>query len=66
MRKILLTTFLLVMVIGLYAQLAPLENEKGKYGYVDDEGKFIIKAQFDEGVAFGKGQQPSTTNLILR
>ena len=55
MRQILLSIFLSMGTVGLYAQLSPLVNEKGKFGYVNDKGEFVIKAQFDEADEFFNG-----------
>ncbi len=42
--------------LSVYAQqLSPQQNNKGKYGYVDDSGAFVIKAQWDEAENFADG-----------
>ncbi|MCL2290306.1 MAG: WG repeat-containing protein [Bacteroidetes bacterium] len=48
-KKITLIFVLFAWAVSLpiYAQLAPKANNKGKYGYANVNGEFIIKPQFD-------------------
>jgi len=55
MRKLTNVLLIWMLSVSIYAQLAPRENEKGKFGYVNDEGQFVIKAQFDEAGDFFNG-----------
>ena len=41
---------------GAYAlDLIPAQNEKGKWGYVDENGKKVISYKYDEARPFEKG-----------
>jgi hypothetical protein len=48
-KKVMLICMLLVwtMSLPIYAQLSPKANNKGRYGYANVNGEFIIKPQFD-------------------
>ncbi len=40
-----------------YAQnLIPNQNEKGKWGYIDDSGNIVLKHSYDDASAFSDGQ----------
>ena len=51
-KKLSLSILLSLLTMGIYAQLSPQENKKGKFGYVNEEGEFVIKPQFDEAEYF--------------
>ena len=54
LKKITLICVLLVWVVSLpvYAQIAPKANHKGKYGYANVYGEFVIAPQFDHAGNF--------------
>lgn len=56
MKRILLLFILFAVAKGVYAQSLKVKiNEKGKYGYVDENGKEIVKCQYDFGEEFLNG-----------
>lgn len=55
-RKIYLPVFLLLIAWGLKAQdLEPETNKKGRWGYVDNSGREVIKFKYDEAYPFESG-----------
>lgn len=54
--KKLLTALMALATFGAYAlDLIPAQNEKGKWGYVDENGKKVISYKYDEAWPFEKG-----------
>lgn len=54
--RILLTIFMAVASLGAYAiELVPAQNEKGKWGFVDENGKQVIPYKYDEARPFENG-----------
>ena len=54
--RILLTAIMALAAISTYAiELAPAQNEKGKWGYVDENGQSVIPYKYDEARPFDKG-----------
>lgn len=48
---------LIVAASPVIAQnIAPIENDKGKWGYGDEQGNIVIKYQYDEASAFADGR----------
>ena len=48
--------FLCASAIGAYAQSLTVHcNDKGKYGYVDENGKEVVKCQYDLTEKFENG-----------
>jgi hypothetical protein len=55
MKKIILFITLIVCCSPLYSQLTPQQGKKDKFGFVNDAGEFVIKAEYDEVGSFSNG-----------
>lgn len=54
--RIVLTAIMALAAMGVNAiELAPAQNEKGKWGYVDENGQSVIPYKYDEARPFDKG-----------
>lgn len=59
MKKVILLIFVFATTIGSFAQNLVVHcNDKGKYGYVDENGKEVVKCQYDltENIENGIGK----------
>ena len=54
MKRFFYTLFIVFLSTPIFAQL-PKENEKGKFGYVDENDNYIIKPRWDEADDFYDG-----------
>ncbi len=50
--RLIATYAFLLMGLAAYADLHPVVNDKGKWGFADDEGKIVMKHKFDAASDF--------------
>ncbi|MDR1120865.1 MAG: WG repeat-containing protein [Dysgonamonadaceae bacterium] len=58
MKKKMWILLVVFMTTGSYCKaqdLKPTQNEDGKYGYIDDEGKEVVPFQYDDAWRFSEG-----------
>lgn len=55
-KLILLFAAVLIGSLPAFAELMPDKNEKGKYGYLNDDGSVAIKYAYDDATAFVDGR----------
>ena len=51
-KTVLLFAVSLCCSFAAFAELMPDKNEKGKYGYLNDDGSVAIKYAYDDATAF--------------
>lgn len=55
-KQVLLFAIALFCSLPAFAELMPDQNEKGKYGYLNDDGSVAIKYAYDDATAFVDGR----------
>ena len=65
-KKVILILCLLVLVSGsVQAQrLKAVQNEKGRYGFMTEDGTVVIKYKYDEATPFKNGNIHISVNFI--